>query len=221
MKANEKAVLIREAESEDANMIAKVLVDSLPDKFDAIFGEKLKEGRKALAEDYALRKDFEGVFVAEVDGNVVGVIELSTKDTKKSRTGSLRPYFTPLGFFGTIRAFLAFMILEEKIDENGCYVESIAVSKHFRRRGIGKLLMRKAEEFAKEKQKEYISLYVASDNDIARRLYRKTGFLEIDKENSILLKIFLGKQIFVLMRKPLLHCREETVDHLQIAGGKS
>ncbi len=32
---------------------------------------------------------------------------------------------------------------------------------------------------------------------------KKTGFLEIDRENSILLKIFLGKQVFVLIRKPV------------------
>lgn len=196
-------IVIRKARSKDADAIARVLIESFPDKFAAIFGKKLKEAQKALAEDYALRKNFEGVFVAEVDGNVVGVIELSTKETKKSKQESLKSYFAHLGFFGTIRAFLVFMILEGKIDENDCYVEHIAVSPDFRGKGIGKLLMKRAEEFAKEKQKVHCSLYVAPDNKPARYLYEKTGFCEIGTKNSILLKLFLGKRVFVLMRKPL------------------
>ncbi|MHA1726692.1 MAG: GNAT family N-acetyltransferase [Promethearchaeota archaeon] len=196
-------IVIRKTRSKDADAIAKVLIESFPDKFTAIFGKKLKAAQKALAEDHVLKKNFEGVFVAEVNGNVVGVIELSTRETKKSKQESLKPYFAHLGFFGAIRAFLVFMILEEKVDENGCYMEHIAVSPDFRGKGIGKLLMKRAEEFAKEKQKVNCSLYVAPDNKPACYLYEKTGFCEISTENSILLKLFLGKRVFVLMRKPL------------------
>ena len=114
MKTNKKGVQIREAEPKDANTKVKVLVDSLPDKFDAIFGKKLKEGRQVLAEHYSLRENFEGVFVAEVEGNVVGVIELSTKETKKSRQESLKPYFAHLGFFGAIRSYSSFYDLGGK-----------------------------------------------------------------------------------------------------------
>ncbi len=92
-----------------------------------------------------LREDFEGVFVVEVDGNVVGVIELSTKEIKKSRRESLKSYFTHFEFFGAIRAVLAFMILEERVDDNGYYVEHIAVSMDFRGQGIGRLLLKMAE----------------------------------------------------------------------------
>ena len=194
-------ILIRQGDLKDADAIAKILIDSFSDKFAAIFGKKLKEGQKALAEDYALRKDFEGVFVAETEGNVIGVIELSTKEIKKGKKESLSPYFTNLGFFSAIRAFLAFMILEEKVGEKSCYVEHIAVSPNARGRGIGELFMKKTEEFAKEKQKDRCLLYVAQDNKTAYDLYRKIGYSDLGPRKSILLKLFLGKHVFILMKK--------------------
>jgi hypothetical protein len=42
-KAEKNSILIRKAQSKDGEAIARVLIDSFPDKFVAIFGEKLKE----------------------------------------------------------------------------------------------------------------------------------------------------------------------------------
>ncbi len=46
MKVYRNDVLIKEAELKDANAIARVLVDSFPDKFVAIFGKKRRKDEK-------------------------------------------------------------------------------------------------------------------------------------------------------------------------------
>lgn len=194
-------IRIREANSNDANSITNILIDSFTDKFTLIFGKKVREGQKALSEDYICKKDFEGVFVAENNKNVVGIIELSIVETRRSKLESWKPYFVYLGVYRAIRALLAFLILEEQVDVKSCYVEHVAVSPNSRGIGIGELLMKKAEKFAKENQKDQCLLYVVQDNKVAYDLYREIGYSDLGPRKSILLKLFLGKQVFILMRR--------------------
>lgn len=55
-------------------------------------------------------------------------------------------------------------------------VENVAVAEDFRRRGIGKDLMKAIEDEAKARSLEQISLEVASRNTAATELYKKMGF---------------------------------------------
>lgn len=57
-----------------------------------------------------------------------------------------------------------------------CYIENIAVVKPMRKYGIGKMLMNKAEEWAKEKGLSGLSLEAQDDNLGACRFYMKQGF---------------------------------------------
>lgn len=56
------------------------------------------------------------------------------------------------------------------------YIENIAVRQTHRKRGIGKLLLETAEQWAKEKRLIGLSLEAQNDNLIACRFYRKEGF---------------------------------------------
>jgi len=57
-----------------------------------------------------------------------------------------------------------------------CYIENIAVKKDYRARGIGKQLLNKAEEWAKERKLIGMSLEAQDDNLGACRFYIKQGF---------------------------------------------
>ncbi len=56
------------------------------------------------------------------------------------------------------------------------YVYDIFVKQEFRGKGIGALLLEKAEEYSKEKGYSNIRLMVFADNEAATRLYRKMGY---------------------------------------------
>lgn len=60
-------------------------------------------------------------------------------------------------------------------DKNG-YVSDLSVEKSFEGRGIGSLLLAKAEEWARQKGYRMMTLYVFANNTRARRLYEKRGF---------------------------------------------
>ena len=57
----------------------------------------------------------------------------------------------------------------------------IAVAKPFRRKGLGKTLMKEALEQAERKGFKIIKLTVAEDNEPAKRLYRKLGFKPVGR----------------------------------------
>ena len=58
-----------------------------------------------------------------------------------------------------------------------CYIENIAAKKEVRGHGIGKLLLAKAEEWAKERKLIGMSLEAQDDNLGACRFYVKQGFI--------------------------------------------
>jgi ribosomal protein S18 acetylase RimI-like enzyme len=58
------------------------------------------------------------------------------------------------------------------------YISDIAVDTAFEGRGIGHILLDKAEEWAREQGCSMLTLYVFSNNSRARKVYEKLGFKE-------------------------------------------
>jgi ribosomal protein S18 acetylase RimI-like enzyme len=58
------------------------------------------------------------------------------------------------------------------------YISDIAVDSSFEGQGIGRILLAKAEEWAREQGCSLLSLYVFSTNSRARKVYEKLGFNE-------------------------------------------
>jgi ribosomal protein S18 acetylase RimI-like enzyme len=57
-----------------------------------------------------------------------------------------------------------------------CYIYDIFVEEKFRGKGIGKLLLEKAEDYCRSKGFSRIALSVTANNDSAIKLYRRTGY---------------------------------------------
>jgi ribosomal protein S18 acetylase RimI-like enzyme len=58
------------------------------------------------------------------------------------------------------------------------YISDIAVDSSFEGQGVGRILLDKAEEWARTKGCHLLSLYVFSSNSRARKIYEKLGFNE-------------------------------------------
>jgi ribosomal protein S18 acetylase RimI-like enzyme len=60
--------------------------------------------------------------------------------------------------------------------EKHAYISDLAVDKVFEGKGIGSLLLDKAEEWVHQKGYRFLTLYVFAGNQNARHLYEKRGF---------------------------------------------
>lgn len=80
-------------------------------------------------------------------------------------------HFFVSSVFGEICGYIGTHIV---LDE--CYIANLAVKKDFRKKGIGKKLLLKAEENAKSKDCSFITLEVRKSNTPAISLYEKCGF---------------------------------------------
>jgi len=85
-------------------------------------------------------------------------------------------------------------------DQQSLEVERIYVAKEFQGKGLGKILINKAVDVAKAREKSYIWLGVWERNDKAIQFYKKNGFYEIGRHS-----FFMGEeeQTDFLMRKDL------------------
>ncbi len=101
--------------------------------------------------DYLLKKD--KIFVATASNQIVGVIAL--EEQLKEDALLFRPVKT-------------------------IYISDIVVLPTFRKQGIGEKLIKQVEEYAKSKGIGYLKLATFSQNEVARKLYLKTGFNDFE-----------------------------------------
>jgi ribosomal protein S18 acetylase RimI-like enzyme len=87
-----------------------------------------------------------GVFVAVIEGEVVGVVSVNT-----------HRHFT-----GTVEA----------------YIGELAVASHAVRMGVGRRLVAKAEDWARQQGLRHLTLETAATNTTARHFYAAVGFRE-------------------------------------------
>jgi len=73
-------------------------------------------------------------------------------------------------------------------DQQQAFIYDIAVAPAFRRRGVGRMLMERAEAYARDRRMEFVSLMVDTGNEAARNLYAQLGF----EESKVLMRKLLG-----------------------------
>ena len=201
-----KGVIVRKLESGDIPRVAEILVEGFKDKFGPIFGPKIEKAPRIVAQDLAReeRYRFEGMFVAEEEGKVVGTLGLkSHKDGLGDFLFALRLFWRELGWPQAPRALLGFYLLATPVAEDEAYIEYIAVAAGHRGRGLGRALLAKAEEWARQRGKRCLSLHVSATNTRARSLYERFGFVEKKTESLWLTEWLFGIRKWIYMVKPL------------------
>ena len=108
------------------------------------------------------------------------ILELSKKIFSVSEIYSLEFLYKTFGycFLDKNGKIIGYIICIEKKD-NDILITSLGIEEKFRKRGIGKVLLKICIETLKEKGNIY--LHVRSKNVIAINLYKKNGFKEIEK----------------------------------------
>ena len=144
---------IREYKQEDREAVEQCIFEFQKEEYQRLphYWEPPEKATKPYV-DYLIKnleKDSGKLFVAEMDGKVVGIVAVSI-DEEKSPCVALKKHG---------------------------YISDIAVLKEYRGRGIGKELLKRAEEFTKESGFEFIHLDVTIDNP-AVDFYHSQGWTD-------------------------------------------
>lgn len=187
--------------------MARLQVECFPREFSLLFGARL-EVATAVAEE-VLRVEHpggSGAFVAQEGDSVVGMLLLeSVPQIKVTRDwrAMWRILRNEVGLRHLPRLLLGVFLLGHKVRSGEAYIKSVAVTARARNRGVGTLLLRRAEAWARANRKRRLGLHVNMSNDRARSLYQRLGFVERRREGSRFACLFLRMPGWFYMTKGL------------------
>ena len=152
--------------------------------YDAYAGSESR-ARSMLASVYARpghAASFEVCEVAELDGELAGVIAwfpVSEGDHRARRFVSLTaPRVPPWRWPALLRHLRAAGTVSPHPPAKTLYVDALAVDPAFRRRGVARALLERAEAAAAAHALDGVALDTGLHNEGARALYRACGFRE-------------------------------------------
>jgi ribosomal protein S18 acetylase RimI-like enzyme len=176
--------LIRRATAADADAIAAVLTVALADKYRPALGRHAARAVSALVRA-DVRSPAAGYFVAEWDGDLVGVAHLALDEA--SGAGLLAEIAREVGWPRALRAAAVLMLLGGgRHGPDAGYVDELAVAARARRRGAARALLAACEEAARGGGKRRLTLWVTANNDPALALYRDAGFRQARRRRWLL-----------------------------------
>ena len=194
----EGSLTFRPARKADASALA-VLVDIAGEGLPAYLWSTLKAPGQSILEvgrDRAAREtggfSYRNAIVAEVGGEVAACLVGYRLDDPYDLSGldEIPPLVRPL------------VLLEAKAP-GSWYVNVLATFPEFRRQGIGMVLLGIAEQKAREKTAQALSVIVAAENEPAARLYEAAGYEVLAAEPIFAFPGCPHGGDWVLMVKPL------------------
>jgi len=202
---NGPVIVVRPATAEDMPRVGEILVEGFGGKFGTVFGRRVDRVPRIMAqmEQLGLQRGLLALFVAEVDGQVAGVLDLLERRAGLGDLwGQLQIMLREIGLLYTLRATIGLTLLSEGPLEGTAYIDQIAVDTGLRGRGIGWRLLESAEAWALARGERSLSLHVAATNR-ARHLYERFGFrLERRRETWLTERLF-DIRTWLHMVKPL------------------
>jgi ribosomal protein S18 acetylase RimI-like enzyme len=198
-------IILRPAVVGDAASLARLWVDTFPDKFGPILGNKAE----AVLYDW-LRlssRHVQTTTVAEIDNTVAGYIVLETPSAPRVDSGRWlwRALQLHNGIFGALRGFVLMVLLDtdHQLQPNEIYIEMVGVDRAWRGRGLAAQLLQYAEATARREGVDQISLNVVSGNAPAMNLYRKSGYITQQERRNRTLKWLTGHSGYYQMVKQI------------------
>jgi ribosomal protein S18 acetylase RimI-like enzyme len=202
------AVAIRSARLDDVGAILGLHREAFADKFGGAFGSRgVERGANALAAAWRRQGQsaLRGMLVAEHAGTVIGTTTVRTWEMSGDDGGAAELAFhEELGLWGAARSLFALSLLDHRIERGEAFITDVAVLAPFRRGGVARALLARAEQEARLRAKRFLGLYVSARNQGARRLYCELGYREVRVRRSLLAWLFFGQGSWVYMRKELL-----------------
>jgi ribosomal protein S18 acetylase RimI-like enzyme len=184
-------VIIRKGKPQDAEKIAELMILAGDGLFETILGKK---AHKVLTELVSMPHNYlsyDKSIVAEINNEVVGLVMIFSKsayDKEKEFTEDF--LMKSLGIRSFISLIIFHLLLPKNFGkpmENELYINCMAVSKKFQKRGIGKKLLNEVIDKFNRSSIPDISLDVVSTNENAISLYKSLGFELHDSKKPLFL----------------------------------
>lgn len=173
---NIEDIHIRPAHRKDAAFVAKNAMAALGTE--EVYGEEMSEEVQHVFERMVQVCESEDTLyswantvIAEYEGIPVGSLTAYPGDTyREAREKTFAFFDGPLPFDPDL--------MQDETREGEYYLDSAAVLPEYRGNGIGKLLLQKGIEVARDLEIPHVTLLVSPKNPQAKRLYRSLGFRE-------------------------------------------
>ncbi|HYE78691.1 MAG TPA: N-acetyltransferase [bacterium] len=187
-------LIIRTAAPGDRPGFVEVLQAALPELFGRAFGERGDQGKTALLR-LASDPYPEGVlWVAAIEQDIVGAMQVSTHRTPGVDILKLLGIFG--GHLGLLQGLWATMTLNpflSKPSEPGLYINYIAIHPEYQRQGIGRAVLQRAIELTMYEGFPQTMTWLPAGNQAALDLHRHLGFTVRRTYRSTLLKRLVGE----------------------------
>jgi len=197
-------VQVQPATLDDAEFAGTMLIEAFHDKFRTAVGERNMDAitKGSIEAHRIMEPEYHRLLVAKYEGQRAGVIELAFHNTT-TPDGLLGAYTRHLSCCGKC-GFCCMSILMDhtsKVDE--CYVSHICCDSNFRGKGVGKILLDRAEWEARKRGCRRMTLAVTTTNR-ARNLYERQGYVVKDTEDGMCCTyLTIGIRKFYMMEKQL------------------
>jgi ribosomal protein S18 acetylase RimI-like enzyme len=187
--------------------IAELIYQTEPELTKMFFG---RNKTKAIQRIIKLVKkksnsfSYNNIFLAYENNKVLGILIGSTgKEIDKDEEWKV--ISKTLDFFGRMRLLfydklIVNRMLTSEIKPDEYYIGVLCVNKNYRKKGIGKNLIKNAKRIAKEKKCTRTILDVSKDNDNAIKFYNNIGFKIYEEVNH---RFFFRKISVLKMERSL------------------
>ena len=202
--SNSNNIQISNLKLEDLDSYLKIEFDAFFEKIKFIFGSNKDAAYSVIKSEITTNINTGRYYNAIIDGKIVGIVEIVTRENIKSYTRNFRTFVKYLGFFRAVKAFILTFLEAPKIDSKTIYIDNVAVDINSRRKGIAKKMLSFVEDFAKRYRKSVLKLWVAGKNKNAYSLYKKLGFNQLVVRSSRIAERYTGYRDWIYMKKEIL-----------------
>ena len=160
--------------------VSELIISTGEDLFALMFGRQAPNVIGSLFFEKNNLFSFEHSYFALVEENLAGILVSypgSTIDREAGNTGRLFLKYYGFRLLFKIGRLKKMDSILSGIEKTDYYISNLAVDGRYRRKGIGKELLKKAEELAISSGCHAVKLDVEGDNYPAISLYRKAGYL--------------------------------------------
>lgn len=165
-------ITIRLARPADAEAAAPLLIEANGDITKRMTGEtdwtKVEQALQVLFQREDNLHSYRHTYVAEVDGNVAGIMALYPGDIEEELDQNLNRWLAEKGANNPE--------VDPEALPGELYIDAVCVDPAFRNKGIGTQLFRYAEEIAQQTGFTKLSLNVEIEKEPAIRLYKRLGY---------------------------------------------
>jgi ribosomal protein S18 acetylase RimI-like enzyme len=186
--------------------VAAILQEAFDDKMRIIFSREPEKVRSLLEAVYSgpIQRGYDGVLVAEHNGRIIGTVLIEPIYHTPDENRAFEHFAVhQLGMPRMLWAAFLLWLLSHTPEPDEAYISDLGVAEDCRGKGVGQLLLEYAAWWAREHDRQQITLWVAATNTPALYLYEKVGFTVKRTRSSLLTRATFGIRRWYFMEKRL------------------